>query len=55
VSGTDPIASIVAQLPHPPTPDGICDALIDRTAGALSSDRVEWQDDRTVVAFVLEK
>jgi serine phosphatase RsbU (regulator of sigma subunit) len=55
VSGTDPIASIVAQLPHPPTPDGICDALIDRTAAALSSDRVKWQDDRTVVAFVLEK
>jgi hypothetical protein len=55
LSGTDPIASVVAELPDPPAPDRICDALITRTAPALARDGSEWQDDRTVVAFVLDE
>jgi stage II sporulation SpoE-like protein len=55
LSGTDPIASLIAQMTDPPAPDRICDALIDRTAPALASDGSGWQDDRTVVAFVLDE
>ena len=49
VSGADPVAAAVSEVPPPLTPARICDALIERTAPALSSG--EWQDDRTVVAF----
>jgi serine phosphatase RsbU (regulator of sigma subunit) len=51
LAGTDPVAALLAQVPRPLLPAGICDALIERTAAALSSG--EWQDDRTVVAFAL--
>jgi serine phosphatase RsbU (regulator of sigma subunit) len=51
--GTDAIASLVAALPEPRTPDRICDLLIARTTPALSRDASGWQDDRTVVAFAL--
>jgi hypothetical protein len=55
LAGTDPIASAVAELPDPPAPDRICDVLITRTAPALASDGSGWQDDRTVVAFVVNE
>jgi sigma-B regulation protein RsbU (phosphoserine phosphatase) len=54
VSETDRIASVVAQAPRPLAPTRICDALIERTAAALSSGDGDWQDDRTVVAFVVD-
>lgn len=54
LSGTDEIASLVAQLPHPAEPDRICEALMARTAPALAPNGSGWQDDRTVVALVLE-
>lgn len=47
----DPVASLTAHVPEPLVPRRICDALIERTASALSS---EWEDDRTVVAFALD-
>jgi hypothetical protein len=50
--GGDPVAALVAQLPHPLAPRHLCDALIERTAAALT--RGEWQDGRTVVAFALD-
>lgn len=49
---TDPVAGLLAQLPRPISPRRLCDALIERTAPALTSG--EWQDDRTVVAFALD-
>lgn len=52
VSERDPIVSVVAQTPDPLAPTRICDALIERTAAAVSSG--DWQDDRTVVAFVVD-
>jgi hypothetical protein len=55
LSGTDPIASVVSDLPDPPAPDRICDAPIARTAPALAGDGSGWQDDRTVVAFVIDE
>jgi sigma-B regulation protein RsbU (phosphoserine phosphatase) len=54
LSASDPIGSIVAGAPDPPSPEDICDALIARTAPALARDDDGWQDDRTVVAFVME-
>jgi serine phosphatase RsbU (regulator of sigma subunit) len=53
LSGTDPIGSIVAESPDLPSPEHICDALIERTTPALSRDGDGWQDDRTVVAFLM--
>lgn len=52
VAETDPIVSVVARIPDPLVPTRICDALIERTAAALSSP--DWQDDRTVVAFAVD-
>jgi serine phosphatase RsbU (regulator of sigma subunit) len=48
----DPVAALLALVPRPITPRRLCDALIERTAAALTSG--EWQDDRTVVAFSLD-
>ncbi len=48
----DPVAALVAHMPHPLVPARICNALIDQTAPALSSD--DWQDDRTVVSFAFD-
>lgn len=52
LAGTDPVAALLAQVPRPLAPRRICDALIERTAAALTTG--EWQDDRTVVAFALD-
>jgi serine phosphatase RsbU (regulator of sigma subunit) len=52
MTGDDPVAGLLAQLPPQPTPKRICDALIERTAQALVSG--EWQDDRTVVVVALD-
>ena len=52
LSEIDPIASLVAKSPRPLTPTRVCDALIERTAPALTSG--DWQDDRTVVACSLD-
>lgn len=49
LSGRDPVAALLAEVPRPLTPQRICDVLIARTAPALTTG--EWQDDRTVVAF----
>lgn len=49
----DPAAALLAQVPHPISPRRLCDALIERTAAALTSG--EWQDDRTVVAFSVDR
>jgi len=49
VTGPDPVATLLAQLPRPATPDRICTELIERTRPALSSG--DWHDDRTVVSF----
>lgn len=48
----DPVTALVAHLPQPPIPTGICNALIEQTAPALTDG--DWQDDRTVVAFALD-
>lgn len=42
-----------ANVPGSLEPTQICEGLIERTAPALASG--EWQDDRTVVAFALER
>jgi serine phosphatase RsbU (regulator of sigma subunit) len=55
VSSDDPIGSAVAALPQPVDPDRICTSLIERTAAALAEDGSGWQDDRTVVAFVVDQ
>ena len=52
VANGDPVATVVAHLPQLLVPTRICDALIDQTAPALSSD--DWQDDRTVVSFAFD-
>jgi len=52
VPGGDRVAAVLATLPRPLAPTLICDALIDRTAPALTTGA--WQDDRTVVAFALD-
>ena len=52
VANGDPVAAIVAHLPQHLVPSRICNALIDHTAPALSSD--DWQDDRTVVSFAFD-
>ena len=52
VANGDPVAAVVAHLPQLLVPTHICNALIDHTAPALSSD--DWQDDRTVVSFALD-
>ena len=52
VANGDPVAAVVAHLPQPLVPTRICNALIDQTAPALSSD--DWQDDRTVVSFAFD-
>jgi len=52
VANGDPVAALVAHVPQPLVPTRICDALIQHTAPALSSN--DWQDDRTVVAFALD-
>ena len=48
----DAVTALIARLPQPLMPMGICDALIELTTPALSKD--DWQDDRTVVAFALD-
>jgi sigma-B regulation protein RsbU (phosphoserine phosphatase) len=55
VSSADPIGSAVAALPEPVDPERICTTLIERTAPALAEDGSGWQDDRTVVAFVVDQ
>ncbi|MCP6725998.1 hypothetical protein NL526_28480, partial [Klebsiella pneumoniae] len=51
-AGPAAIAAIVSEIPAP-EPDRVCDALLQRTAAAFSSDPAQWRDDRTVVAFAL--
>ena len=48
----DAVKALIARLPQPLMPMGICNALIEQTTPALSRD--DWQDDRTVVAFALD-
>ena len=55
LSSADPIAAAVAALPQPIDPDRICTTLIERTAPALAEDGSGWQDDRTVVALVVDR
>ncbi len=55
LSASETIPAIVGALPRPLTADTICDALMERTAAALALDGSGWQDDRTVVAFVLDE
>ena len=52
VADTDPVTTLLTQVPRPLVPARICEALIERTAAALTSS--DWQDDRTVVAFALD-
>ena len=54
LSGADEIAALVARLPNPVVPDRICEILMQRTLPALARNASGWQDDRTVVAFVLD-
>lgn len=51
--GVPAVGEVVADLPPPVTADRICEALMQRTAPALATGTDGWQDDRTVVAFVL--
>jgi phosphoserine phosphatase RsbU/P len=53
-SSADAIPALLGALPRPLAPDAICDALMARTAAALAADGSGWQDDRTVVALVLD-
>ncbi len=55
LSAPEAIPAIVGGLPRPVAAEAICDALMERTAAALTVDGSGWQDDRTVVAFVLDE
>ena len=48
------IPEIVCSLPRSRTADTICDALMASTAPANLPQGTDWQDDRTVVVFVME-
>jgi sigma-B regulation protein RsbU (phosphoserine phosphatase) len=49
------VFSVIEHLPPPLTLDRICDALIERTEGAVPGGGDESQDDRTVVTFALHE
>ena len=52
LANSDAVTTLVEHLPQSLIPTHICNALIEQTTPALSRDG--WQDDRTVVSFVLD-
>ncbi len=55
VPAVDRLDASICAVPNPRTPERVCDALMDLARdGAGPAGIAEWQDDKTVLAFVID-